>query len=144
MCKSLVKIQAVSWPILSPDQDDGVKPTHFTYESSPWREEIQAALQLGLLPEIHLWIGLPDENELIDFSTKYLPQQAAQDGLEWKTEPPPDFLWCGPSDLPEGVIYRPDMEAIRFALRFIRAHQRHAEGAVAAGTNLPLSQIRKR
>jgi hypothetical protein len=57
---------------------------------------------------------------------------------------PPDFLWCGPSDLPEGVIYRPDMEAIRFALNFIRAHQCPANSAVAEGTNRSLSQNRNR
>ena len=118
----LLQAGSLSWPILPPDLDDGKQPTHFSYEWSPWRPESQAALILGLLPEIHLWIGLPDENELVDFSTKYLPQQAAQEGLIWKTQSPPDFLWCGPSDLPEGVIYRADMEAIRFALNFIRTH----------------------
>jgi hypothetical protein len=44
-------------------------------------------LKLGLLPEIHMWIGLPDENKLGDFSTKWLPQQAAQDSLTWRTQP---------------------------------------------------------
>ncbi|WCJ60719.1 hypothetical protein NXS98_06215 [Fontisphaera persica] len=112
----------MSWPILPADLDDGQEPTHFSYEWSPWREESQAALKLGLLPEIHMWIGLPDQNELVDFSTKWLPKQAALDGLVWRTEPPPDFLWCGPSDLPAGVIYQPNMEAIQFALNFIRAH----------------------
>jgi hypothetical protein len=120
--RALLQAGSMSWPILPPDQDDGHQPTHFSYEWSPWRPESQAALKLGLLPEIHIWIGLPDENELVDFSTKWFPQQAAKDGLVWRTEPPPDFLWCGPSDLPAGVIYRPDMEAIQFALRFIQTH----------------------
>ncbi len=112
----------MSWPILPPERDDGRQPTHFTYEWSPWRPKSQAALKLGRLPEIHLWIGLPDQNELVDFSTQWLPQQAAQQGLTWRTEPPPDFLWCGPFDLPAGVVYQPEMEAIQFALNFIRAH----------------------
>jgi len=120
--RALLQAGSMSWPILFADQDDGTSPTHFSYEWSPWREESQAALKLGLLPEIHMWIGLPDQNELIDFSTKWLPQQAAQEGLVWRTEPPPDFLWCGPADLPAGVIYQPNMEAIQFALNFIRAH----------------------
>ncbi len=94
---------SLSWPILPPHLDDGHQPTHFTYEWSPWRPESQAALKLGLLPEIHLWIGLPDRNELVDFSTQWLPQQAAKAGLVWRTDPPPDFLWCGPSGLPDGV-----------------------------------------
>ena len=121
--RALLQAGSMSWPILPPDQDDGHQPTHFSYEWSPWRPESQAALQLGLLPEIHIWIGLPDQNELVDFSTKWFPQQAAQEGLVWRTEPPPDFLWCGPSELPAGVIYQPALEAIQFALNFIRAHQ---------------------
>ena len=106
--RALLQAGSMSWPILPPDLDDGTQPTHFTYEWSPWREESQAALQLGLLPEIHLWIGLPDENELVDFSTRYLPQQAAKEHLLWQTPPPPDFLWCGPGNLPAGVIYKPE------------------------------------
>ena len=97
----------------------GKSPTHFSYEWSPWREESQAALRLGLLPEIHVWVGLPDQNELLDFSTKFLPQQSAKDGLAWRTAPPPDFLWCGPSELPAGVISKPDLGAIGFILNRI-------------------------
>jgi len=87
-----------------------------TAEWSPWREESQAALKLGLLPEIHVWVGLPDQNELLDFTTKFLPEQAAKEGLIWRTPPPQDFLWCGPVELPEGVIYKPDLDAIGFIL----------------------------
>jgi hypothetical protein len=38
-----------------------------------------------------------------------------------KTPPlPPDFLWCSPSELPSGVIYKPDLAAIGFILERIR------------------------
>ena len=117
--RALIQAGSMSWPIVPPDQDDGKASTHFSYEWSPWREESQAALKLGLLPEIHVWVGLPDQNELVDFSTKGFPQQAAKEGLVWRTPRPPDFLWCGPSDLPEGVIYRPNMDAIGFILNRI-------------------------
>ena len=102
----------MSWPIVPPGQDDGKAATHFSYEWSPWREESQAALKLGLLPEIHVWVGLPDQNELLDFATKFLPEQAAKEGLVWCTRYPPDFVWCGPSELPKGVLYKPDLNAI--------------------------------
>lgn len=121
--RPLLQAGSLSWPIVPPDQDDGRSPTHFTYEWSPERPESQAALKLGLLPEIHIWIGLPDQNELVDFSTRWLPAQAAREGLVWRTLAPPDFLWCGPSELPERVVYRPDLGAIRFILNFIAAHQ---------------------
>ena len=114
--RALIQAGSMSWPIVPPGEDDGKSPTHFSYEWSPWREESQAALTLGLLPEIHVWVGLPDQNELLDFSTKSLPEQAAKDGLIWRTAPPPDFLWCGPSELPDGVIYKPHLGAIGFIL----------------------------
>jgi hypothetical protein len=63
---------------------------------------------------------LPDQNELLDFATKFLPEQAAKEGLAWRTSQPPDFLWCSPSELPEGVIYEPDLDAIGFILDRIR------------------------
>jgi hypothetical protein len=72
--RAILQVGSMSWHILPSDQDNGNKPTHFSYEWSPWRPESQVALKLGLLPEIHIWIGLPDENELVDFSTKWLPQ----------------------------------------------------------------------
>jgi hypothetical protein len=118
--RALIQAGSMSWPILPPDQDDGKSPTHFSYEWSPWREESQAALKLGLLSEIHVWVGLPDQNELLDFATKFLPEQAAKEGLIWRTPQPPDFLLCGPSELPEGVLYKPDLDAIGFVLDRIR------------------------
>jgi hypothetical protein len=114
--RALIQAGSMSWPIVLPGQDDSKAPTHFSYEWSPWREESQVALKLGLLPEIHVWVGLPDQNELLDFATKFLPEQAAKEGLAWRTPYPPDFLWCGPSELPEGVLYKPDLNAIGFIL----------------------------
>ena len=118
--RALIQAGSLSWPIVPPGQDDAHSPTHFSYEWSPWREESQAALRLGLLPEIHVWVGLPDSNELLDFATKSLPEQAAKEGLIWRTPQPPDFLWCSPSELPRGVIYKPDLDAIGFILDRIR------------------------
>jgi hypothetical protein len=120
--RAIIQAGSMSWPIVPAHLDDGMQPTHFSYEWSPWREESQAALKLGLLPEIHIWIALPDVKELVDFSTKWLPRQAAREGSIWGTAPPPDFLWCGVEDLPAGVVYKPDMEAIQFVLARIAVH----------------------
>ena len=122
--RALIQAGSMSWPIVLPGQDDGKTATHFSYEWSPWREESQAALKLGLLPEIHVWVGLPEQNELLDFSTKFLPEQAAKEGLVWRIPRPPDFLWCGPSELPEGVLYKPDFAAIAFILDRIQRGRR--------------------
>jgi hypothetical protein len=126
--RALIQAGSMSWPIVPAGQDDGKSPTHFSYEWSPWREESQAALKLGLLPEIHVWVGLPDQNELLDFTTKFLPEQAAKERLSWRTHQPPDFLWCGPSELPEGVIYKPDLAAIGFILERIHKSNHRQNG----------------
>ena len=123
--RALLQAGSMSWPILPAHLDDGRQPTHFSYVWSPDRPASQAARQLGLLPEIHIWIGLPEATQLLDFSTKWLPQRAARMGLVWRTGSPPDFLWCGPSQLPEGVLYQPDMDAIGFTLNFIRTHPQY-------------------
>ena len=78
-------------------------------------------MKLGLLPVIHLWLVLPGRNELVDFSTKWLPDQATKDGLMWRTDPPLGLLCCGPSEIPDGVLHESNVDAIRFALDFIRA-----------------------
>jgi hypothetical protein len=122
--RALLQAGSLSWSILPPEQDDGKRPTHFAYEWSPWREESRAALRLGLLPEIHVWVGLPATNGLVDFSTKFLPELAAREGLQWRTAPPPDFLWCRPDELPSGVAYQPNREAITFILDRLRKQPR--------------------
>ena len=45
-------------------------------------EESQAALKLGLLPEIHVWVGLPDQNELLDFVDFIVARAARSDDRE--------------------------------------------------------------
>jgi hypothetical protein len=117
------KIQAgsMSWPIVTPEQDDGVSPTHFTYEWSPHTPESQARMEAGGLPEVHVWLALPDLGEILDFSTKFFPEQSKRFGLVWQAPPPPDYLWWGPGDVwPATVQYKPNMEAIAFIINYLR------------------------
>jgi len=39
------------------------------------------AMLMGNLPEIHIWIGIPETQELVDFSTGQLPKIATALGL---------------------------------------------------------------
>lgn len=107
---------SMQWPILPKHLDDGKKDTHFTYLWSPNDPASKFAVAMGQLPEIHVWLGLPDENMIVDFSTKFFPQQAEEYGLKWQTPLPPDFLWTPADQLPERVHYVPDMDAIAFVL----------------------------
>lgn len=116
------KIQAgsMSWPIVTPEQDDGVSPTHFSYEWSPGSPESLMQLATGGLPEMHVWVALPDQNEILDFSTKSFPEEAKRHGLVWRTPPPPDYLWCRAGEQPPRVHYKPDLQAIAFILNHMR------------------------
>jgi hypothetical protein len=72
---------------------------------------------LGALPEIHVWVGLLDTNEIVDFSTGHLREIAEECGLTWATPDPPDYVWAGADTMPEGVVYTPNMDATLYAGR---------------------------
>jgi len=72
------------------------------------------------LPEIHVWVGLPDSGEIVDFSTSTFKKLAIErHGLRWSGPDPPKFLWGIP---PSGTIYRPHREATLFALELLKAY----------------------
>lgn len=100
------------WPIVKPEDDDGRTATHFGYEWTPHDPFSRDALNRGLLPEMHVWLGLPDTQEIIDFSTGNLREICeSRHRLPWQTEAPPRYVWGQP---PEGVCYRPRLEAVQF------------------------------
>jgi hypothetical protein len=96
--------------------------THFGYEWSPHEKFSQEQLALGNLPEMHMWIALPDRNEIVDFSTGSLKKICEErHGLKWEMPDPPQFVWCQPEELRQyGLIaYWPNLHAIGFAWNFI-------------------------
>lgn len=96
--------------------DTGSNNTHFGYEWSPHCPFSMEKVRQGLLPEVHIWIALPDDGELIDFSTGYFKKIATENGLEWNLPDPPLFVWGVP---PSNTRYRPHIPAIDFVWRFI-------------------------
>ena len=112
--RGVLQAGTMLWPAF---EDDDVNDTHYGYEWSPEHEASQAALMLGLIPEIHTWLALPETQEIVDFSVKYLPQSAARDGKVWVKPNPPDFLWVTEDAMPEGVVYRPEIEACHWMHR---------------------------
>jgi hypothetical protein len=117
--RAVLQAGGCSWPFRSPKWiDDGVSSTHFSYLWNP-REAMTRWAQ-GLHPELHVWAATPDGKGggmLIDFTTKFQPAQCQRIlGLPWEAPKPPEYLWCGLDGVPDGVHYRPDLEAIRFAL----------------------------
>lgn len=109
-----------AWPIIPFDEDDGKLETasHFCYEYEFNAEKERLAFAGKYFPEIHIWIGLPDTQEIVDFSTKFLPHLVTtKHGLPWRTPPPPDYIWHTKAQMPERVLYRVQEQACRFVVQ---------------------------
>lgn len=110
--------------------DDG-KMTHFSFEweGDPNAELRRTAVLTGdnqvALPEMHCWIWLPDTKEVVDFSTGHIPTLAKTFGFEWKTKPPPPYIWARPESLFPRAIYQPSRDATKLAIQtLVAAHQK--------------------
>ena len=109
----------MSWPIVWPKDDNGRGPTHFSYVWEPRSLISITAMRMGKLPEVHAWLGIPKTREIVDLSTRFLVEQCTDTaGLEWKTDPPPDYLWA--DQLPDGVYYRPVKDATMMVAGMIK------------------------
>ena len=117
--RAIVQAGDMSWPIVTPEQDDGVSPTHFSYMWTPTSPQSMQLIVQGAMPEVHAWIGLLGRQELADFSTGDFPEQCRiTAGLEWLGPPPPRYLWTKPP-LPAGVIYTPHREATLYMMEAV-------------------------
>lgn len=112
--KALIQGGSLLWPRIKPEEDDGVMDTHFSYMWSPETLESQIAMSLGALPEMHVWVGLIDTQEIVDFSTRHLKEAATNRGHKWIANDPPSYFWG--NQLPDWVRYRPNVEASLLAL----------------------------
>jgi hypothetical protein len=111
------------WPRLTPEQDDGDPSTHthFGYEWEGRTPSNMMRVQAGLLPEMHVWVGDPKRQELIDLTTgRWVEHCQVIQGLAWPGVQPPEFFWGGPDDLPDSVVYKPDGEATFLALDLLK------------------------
>ena len=118
---AILQAGTLSWPRVNPWEDDGKLATHFSYVWEPDSPMTAARFAVGDLPEMHVWIALPERNEFVDFTTSFLPQMCMRmTGMEWTAPHPPLFLWAKVDQLPEGVVYAPDMKAIALALECVK------------------------
>lgn len=118
--RSLLQAGTMLWPAF---EEDGVNSTHFGYEWSPEDPASQAAFALGMFPEIHIWLALPDTQEIVDFSVKHLPKACKLDptmSRVWTKPFPPEYLWATKDEMPDGVIYRPEIPAMNWMLSRLR------------------------
>jgi hypothetical protein len=116
------------WQMVPNEEDDGVCNTHFGFQWEPGSPASIAQINKGLLPEVHIWCGIVDTQELVDFSTGTFAQIARARGHNWRMPDPPPFLWCQAKDLPDAAHYAPNMEATLLAQDFLfKAHKEQLE-----------------
>lgn len=115
--KPILQAGDMHWRMVDPLVDDGQQATHFGYEFDLSQPFSQEAIAKGLLPEVHIWCALREQQAIVDFSTAYLPQVARErHGFEWTAAKPPCFVF---GRIPEAAVYVPKVEAIRYVWGFI-------------------------
>lgn len=119
--RPLIQAGSADWPRVRPEDDDGRTETHFGYMWSPRELPSILALDAGLMPEMHVWIGLPDSGEIVDFSTGFFPAQARKlMDYDWPEDlRPPPYYWGGASGLGR-AFYKAEWDAIGRALSYVR------------------------
>lgn len=120
---AILQAGSLSWPLVTPDDDDGVTATHFSYVWEPDSPVTRAMLNARLMPEMHVWAALPrrgHRGQIVDLTTCFLRGEAERRGLRWTAPPPPDYLWCGWTEMPPGVVYRVDKAATELALAMLK------------------------
>lgn len=116
--RAILQAGSCLWPRIRKDQDDGKCNTHFGYQWSPKDLASLLAIAQGALPEMHLWAAIPDQHEVVDFTTSQWPAQAMKlCGYDWPGDRPPEYLWAQVNRLHSGVTYDADFNAIRLAVR---------------------------
>ena len=113
--QAVIQAGSLQWPRIRQEEDDGVMNTHFAYEWSPRDPASAMSVALGNLPEMHVWVGIVDRQEIVDFTTRYLKTAATALGMAWTAADPPNYLWCPANQTPDWVVYRPNRDASMYA-----------------------------
>ena len=108
-----------NWPLLPRHLDDGVSSTHFGYVFEADVAKVRFAQ--GWLPEVHVWVVVPETETLIDMTTAYQPAQCRKMiGKEFHPESvPPPYFWDKFDRLPDWWRYKADAVAIAMMHAFI-------------------------
>ena len=118
--RAVIQAGSLQWPRIRREEDDGVMNTHFAYEWTPHAPESAFSVALGNLPEMHVWVGLVDRQEIVDFTTRHLKAAALTLGMAWTAPDPPPYVWCLANETPDWVVYRPNREASLYACTLLK------------------------
>jgi len=125
--RTMLQAGTAQWPMVRPEQDDGVSATHFSYQ---W--DLQEAVPMiitGKLPELHCWLAYrsPEapEGTIVDTTSGSWPERARTGDYGWSALSPPDCLWATGTQLGAlaeergfGITYAPDIQACMAADAF--------------------------
>jgi len=117
---AVIQAGSLQWPRVRREEDDGKIDTHFAYMWTPTAPESALSVALGNLPEMHVWVGILDSQEIVDFTTRHLRAAAEARGMTWTAADPPRYLWCPAADAPDWVVYRPDRDASIYACTLLK------------------------
>jgi hypothetical protein len=114
--RAIIQAGTMMWPRLRHEDDDGVVNTHFSYVWEPDSEITKQRIAARQLPEMHVWCAIPNPPQIIDLTTRFFRQRCERvTGMNWTAPEPPQYLWVTPDTLPQNVVYRPEVSAIRLA-----------------------------
>ena len=69
---AVIQAGSLQWPRVRHEEDDGRIDTHFAYMWTPSAADSALSVALGNLPEMHVWVGIVDRQEIVDFTTRHL------------------------------------------------------------------------
>lgn len=117
--RAVLQAGSASWLIVPEEHDDGISPTHYSYECEITPRSLMEMITIGVLPEMHVWAAIPNTNEVIDLTTRYLPELSASAGLKCQIDYPP-YVWENVRVLSDmGMYYKPTMAATQLAMHLI-------------------------
>ena len=108
-----------SWERVTPEQDDGICNTYFSYVWETHSFGTQVAMMQNRLPEMHVWAGDPKTQEVVDLTTGDIPVQCETlTGMDWPGTKPPDYIWHKGADTPR-CYYEVDPQATMLAVEML-------------------------
>ena len=66
--QAVIQAGSMQWPRVRRSEDDGKINTHFAYMWSPHTAASALSVAMRNLPEMHVWVGIMNRQEIVDFT----------------------------------------------------------------------------
>ena len=119
--RAIIQAGSASWPRVTKEQDDGKIATHMTFSWNSKTIANELNIAMNYLPEMHVWAAIPNHKEIIDMTTGFWPDNCKSLlSIDWPGTKPPNYFWGTEEELPEDVLYEPDIQAIKLAMTLLK------------------------